>query len=68
MATILRFDTARRAFAPRGGAHKGPAKILFFTGVRYERQPTQSLIEQKTARSKARHGTGRAGTLPDLTV
>lgn len=68
MATILRFDTARRALAPRGGAHKGPAKILFFTGVRYERQPKQSLIEQKTARRKPRSGAIGAEKLSDLTV
>lgn len=39
MATLLRFETAPRALAPRGGANKGPAEILFFTGVRYERRP-----------------------------
>lgn len=68
MAVILRLDPDRRAFAPRGGAHKGPAKILFFTGVRYERQPNRSLVEQKPVRAKARSGAANAEKFSDLTV
>ena len=38
MAEIIPFEPEPRRLAPRGGAHKGPAKVLFFTGVRYERR------------------------------
>jgi len=38
MAEIIVFEPEPRRMAPRGGANKGPAKVLFFTGVRYERR------------------------------
>ncbi len=38
MAEIIPFEPEPRRMAPRGGATKGPAKVLFFTGVRYERR------------------------------
>lgn len=57
MATLLQFDLARRPQAPRGGALKGPAEILFFTGIRYERQPDSAT--EKPALRKRRKSTGR---------
>lgn len=38
MAEIIPFEPDPRRAAPRGGASKGSAKVLFFTGVRYERR------------------------------
>lgn len=38
MATILEFKITPRLFADRLGKPGGPADILFFPGIRYERQ------------------------------
>ncbi len=52
MATILRFEPSSTRPTPRRGADgipakpAGPATILFFTGVRYERQPNGPVSTQ----------------------
>lgn len=48
MATIINFDERRLTAPRRPYIRQGPARILFFTGVRYERQD-------------ARQPTGKAG-------
>ncbi|MBW3098648.1 hypothetical protein [Pseudohoeflea coraliihabitans] len=55
MATLLRFEPAPRSAAPRGGALKGPADILFFTGIRYERHTSHTshtLAEKPAAKGE----------------
>lgn len=59
MATLLQFESARRRSAPRGGAIEGPAKILFFTGIRYERQP-EPTAKKQGSRKHAKLGVQRA--------
>jgi len=59
MATVLKFEPAQRRSAPRGGALEGPAEILFFTGIRYERQPEQT-SKKPTSRKPSKLGIQRA--------
>lgn len=39
MGILIPFDPARKPLPRRADAASGPARILLFTGVRYERQP-----------------------------
>ena len=38
MGVLLSFRSRRRPAAPEHADARGPAQVLFFTGVRYERQ------------------------------
>ncbi|QCI98372.1 hypothetical protein [Agrobacterium larrymoorei] len=54
MADIISFYAAARRFnKPAEPSHvaSGPAQLLFFTGVRYERQETAA-VEKKTRKRK----------------
>ena len=65
MANVLRFDPARRPQAPRGGATKGPAVILFFTGVRYERGAAETTVRKPAPRPGKRGGPASAEIISD---
>lgn len=67
MTEIISFFAAARRLArpvdPPGAAH-GPAQILFFTGVRYERpaQPIQIEAVRKPRKRKTIEATTEAAT------
>lgn len=71
MAIVLRFDPDRRPHAPRGGANKGPATILFFTGVRYERGGAGEMAARKPVRRTVKrkaHGRHQADRVSDTSL
>ncbi|MEJ1157983.1 hypothetical protein [Prosthecomicrobium sp. N25] len=58
MGTILVFDPARRR-TDRKDPSTGPAQLLFFTGIRYERHADAAAPEIRPARGP--RGNGRTG-------
>lgn len=56
MAQIIRLLDYEPVERPKGFRPTAPAKILFFTGVRYERVP-----KKKTKRSKNKASNKRVG-------
>ena len=61
MATVIRLDPARRPPArPRAAA--GPAEIVLFTGIRYERASERlDPAERRRDPERDPHGRGRGG-------
>lgn len=56
MAEIIRLLDYEPIERPKGFRPLAPAKILFFTGVRYERVP-----KKKTKRTKTKNSNKRVG-------
>lgn len=54
MGLILKFEPGRRQTRPGGAERQGPAAVLFFTGVRYERHAAVA----KPRRARKRKPTG----------